>query len=111
MLNKTKKGLLTSLIALTAAVAGSADAATLYHPDGNGGCGGSYYQDYDYYGAESTHFSVPPIANGAEVWVDGVTYQHYASWFVPVSAKFSCSNGVLSTDNPFQHDVSWEPWA
>ncbi len=110
MLKTTKKGLLTSLIALTAAVAGSADAATLYNPISNGGCGASYYEDHNYYGAKRTFFSVPDIANGAEIWVDGVTFEYTANYFVPVSAKFSCSNGVLSTDNPYQHDLIWEPY-
>ena len=110
MLKTTKKGLLTSLIVLAAAIAGPANAATLYHPIANGGCGASDYQDHNYYGAETTYLSVPEIPNGGQVLVHGVTFQYSNNYFIPVSATFSCSNGVLSTDNPYQHSVSWEPY-
>lgn len=109
-MSKKTKVLLTSLIFLAATVTGSAQAATLHHPGSNGGCGASGYEDYNYGAGDVTYFSVPAIANGAEVWVDGATFNTANNTVTPARARFTCSNGVLSTDNPYNHSVSWEPW-
>ena len=93
---------------LLLAVANPISAATLYHPgDDEGGCGASQYDDYN--GSTNTYtiFTVPAIANGASVGVSGIQSYNGGPYQYGASATFECSNGVLSTSNPYDFEISW----
>lgn len=109
-MSKKTKALLSSMIVLAASIAGTANAMTLHNPIGNGGCGASRYEDHNAWAADLTLLSVPEIANGEQVLVHGVTMHYAMNTVSAATALFSCSNGVLSTNNPYTASVSWTPW-
>jgi hypothetical protein len=108
MLKNLKMLVLASPL-LLAAVTGSASAASVSNPDEDGGCRPVEYNDDNYQFNVYTWFAVPAMANGATVTVGGTSITN-GPWGMTYNypyATFSCSNGVISTDNYYDFSVSW----
>lgn len=89
------------------ALGSSAIAASISHPDGEGGCGAADYDDDNYQFSLLTSFAVPAMRDGESVTVYGQTYNGNTGQSTYAYAEFSCSGGVISTNTHYDYSVIW----
>lgn len=89
------------------ALGGSAIAASVSHPDGEGGCGAADYDDDNFQFNQVTSFAIPAMRDGESVTVYGQTYNGHTGQSTYAWAEFSCSGGVISTNTQYDFSPIW----
>jgi hypothetical protein len=88
--------------------AGTANAASLYSPDGGeaGGCSASSYSGEGWDGSFA-NFEIPAVGHGQTVEVYSNTYNAFGQLTGSTSASFACYSGTLYYSGNYDYDYNW----